>query len=228
MTNLLAPLLWNLLTWIQRLVRQNSGPFSFLFKVIKRNSHFLLQPRVEPMEVDPLPTAPTPPRRFMFNIADGGFTDLHTIWLNEERALMENRGGVEIWNRKHDYWLLAGVCQHGYGRWQDIHNDPRFAVINEPFSIDQGKPNYLEMKNRFLARRFKLLEQALIIEEQLRRAAHQNIVCDPKDTVQSLNRRFNELECLAFAQQKVYAEALAGNRSQIQLIHRGKHNYPLN
>ncbi|VUZ48861.1 unnamed protein product [Hymenolepis diminuta] len=177
-------------------------------------------PKAEPMEVDTTQTTLQPPRRFMFNIADGGFTDLHTIWLNEERALMENRGGVEIWNRKHDYWLLAGVCQHGYSRWQDIHNDPRFALVNEPFSIDQGKPNYLEMKNRFLARRFKLLEQALIIEEQLRRAAHQNIVCDPKDAVQSLNRRFNELECLAFAQQKVFAEALSGNRSQIQLIHR--------
>lgn len=105
---------------------------------------------------------------------------------------------------------------------QDIHNDPRFALVNEPFRGDQGKANYLEMKNRFLARRFKLLEQALIIEEQLRRAAHQNIVCDPKDTVQSLNRRFNELECLAVAQQQVYAEALAGNKSLVQLIHRGR------
>ncbi|VDO11755.1 unnamed protein product [Rodentolepis nana] len=177
-------------------------------------------PKSEPMEAETSQITPPAPKKFMFNIADGGFTDLHTIWLNEERALTDNRGGVEIWNRKHDYWLLAGVCQHGYGRWQDIHNDPRFALINEPFSIDQGKPNYLEMKNRFLARRFKLLEQALIIEEQLRRASHQNIVCDPKDTVQSLNRRFNELECLAFAQQKVFAEALSGNRSQIQLIHR--------
>uniref|UniRef100_A0A5K3FY38 DUF1086 domain-containing protein n=1 Tax=Mesocestoides corti TaxID=53468 RepID=A0A5K3FY38_MESCO len=157
---------------------------------------------------------------FMFNIADGGFTELHTIWLNEQRALQENTGGYEIWHRKHDYWLLAGVVQHGYGRWQDIHNDPRFALVNEPFRSEQGKPNYLEIKNRFLARRFKLLEQALIIEEQLRRAAHQNIVCDPKDTVQSLNRRFNELECLAVAQQQVFAEALSGNKSLVPLLHR--------
>lgn len=55
---------------------------------------------------------------FMFNIADGGFTELHTIWLNEQRALEENTEGYEIWHRKHDYWLLAGVVQHGYGRWQ--------------------------------------------------------------------------------------------------------------
>lgn len=26
-------------------------------------------------------------RRFMFNIADGGFTELHTLWLNEEKVL---------------------------------------------------------------------------------------------------------------------------------------------
>jgi hypothetical protein len=31
---------------------------------------------------------------------------------------------------------------HGYGRWQDIANDPKFVVINEPFrrgklSLDQ-------------------------------------------------------------------------------------------
>lgn len=55
---------------------------------------------------------------FMFNIADGGFTELHTIWLNEQRAMQENPGAFEIWHRKHDYWLLAGVVQHGYGRWQ--------------------------------------------------------------------------------------------------------------
>ncbi len=51
-------------------------------------------------------------------IADGGFTELHTIWNNEQRALQENPGAFEIWHRKHDYWLLAGVVQHGYGRWQ--------------------------------------------------------------------------------------------------------------
>ena len=25
--------------------------------------------------------------KFMFNIADGGFTELHSLWLNEQRAL---------------------------------------------------------------------------------------------------------------------------------------------
>ena len=29
--------------------------------------------------------------KFMFNIADGGFTELHTLWQNEQRALVVNR-----------------------------------------------------------------------------------------------------------------------------------------
>lgn len=95
-------------------------------------------------------------RKFMFNIADGGFTELHTLWLNEERAAAPGRE-YEIWHRRHDYWLLAGIVTHGYGRWQDIQNDLRFAIINEPFKMDVGKGNFLEIKNKFLARRFKVL-----------------------------------------------------------------------
>lgn len=95
-------------------------------------------------------------RKFMFNIADGGFTELHTLWLNEERAAAPGRE-YEIWHRRHDYWLLAGIVTHGYGRWQDIQNDIRFAIINEPFKMDVGKGNFLEIKNKFLARRFKVL-----------------------------------------------------------------------
>jgi chromodomain-helicase-DNA-binding protein 4 len=54
---------------------------------------------------------------------------------------------------------VSGIVTHGYSRWQDIQNDPRFAIINEPFKMDIGKGNFLEIKNKFLARRFKLLEQ---------------------------------------------------------------------
>ena len=67
--------------------------------------------------------------RFMFNIADGGFTELHVLWEAEEKRKLDN-----IWWRFHDYWLLAGVVVHGYGRWQDIQNDVRFDTINRPFS----------------------------------------------------------------------------------------------
>ena len=30
-------------------------------------------------------------QKFMFNIADGGFTELHTLWQNEQRALLPGR-----------------------------------------------------------------------------------------------------------------------------------------
>jgi hypothetical protein len=35
----------------------------------------------------------------MFNIADGGFTELHTLWLNEEKAAVPGRE-YEIWHRR--------------------------------------------------------------------------------------------------------------------------------
>merc|ERR1739844_771138 len=135
------------------------------------------------------------PPKFMFNIADGGFTELHTLWQNEERAAVPGRE-YEIWHRRHDYWLLAGIVTHGYGRWQDIQNDIRFCIINEPFKMDVGKGNFLEIKNKFLARRFKLLEQALVIEEQLRRAAYLNLTQDTNHPAMALNSRFAEVECL--------------------------------
>ena len=46
--------------------------------------------------------------------------------------------------------------RHGYARWQDIQTDPRYMILNEPFKSEIHKGNYLEMKNKFLARRFKV------------------------------------------------------------------------
>ena len=51
------------------------------------------------------------PHKFMFNIADGGFTELHTLWQNEEKAAVPGRE-FEIWHRRHDYWLLAGMYSY--------------------------------------------------------------------------------------------------------------------
>lgn len=158
-------------------------------------------------------------RKFMFNIADGGFTELHTLWLNEEKAAVPGRE-YEIWHRRHDYWLLAGIVTHGYGRWQDIQNDIRFAIINEPFKMDVGKGNFLEIKNKFLARRFKLLEQALVIEEQLRRAAYLNLTQDASHPAMSLNARFAEVECLAESHQHLSKESLAGNKPANAVLHK--------
>lgn len=64
--------------------------------------------------VDEKPVPPQSPKprvidgvtlpKFMFNIADGGFTELHVLWEAEEKRKLDN-----IWWRYHDYWLLAGV-----------------------------------------------------------------------------------------------------------------------
>ncbi|XP_016526537.1 chromodomain-helicase-DNA-binding protein 3 isoform X8 [Poecilia formosa] len=158
--------------------------------------------------------------RFMFNIADGGFTELHTLWQNEERAAISSGKMNEIWHRRHDFWLLAGIVVHGYARWQDIQNDPQFAIVNEPFKSQANKGNFLEMKNKFLARRFKLLEQALVIEEQLRRAAYLNMTQDPSHPAMALNARFAEVECLAESHQHLSKESLAGNKPANAVLHK--------
>uniref|UniRef100_A0A3B5AXS6 Chromodomain helicase DNA binding protein 3 n=1 Tax=Stegastes partitus TaxID=144197 RepID=A0A3B5AXS6_9TELE len=160
--------------------------------------------------------------RFMFNIADGGFTELHTLWQNEERAAISSGKMNEIWHRRHDFWLLAGIVIHGYARWQDIQNDPQFAIVNEPFKSQANKGNFLEMKNKFLARRFKLLEQALVIEEQLRRAAYLNMTQDPSHPAMALNARFAEVECLAESHQHLSKESLAGNKPANAVLHKGQ------
>lgn len=52
--------------------------------------------------------------------------------------------------------LTADPSRHGYARWQDIQNDARFAILNEPFKGEMNRGNFLEIKNKFLARRFKV------------------------------------------------------------------------
>uniref|UniRef100_A0A674KB77 Chromodomain helicase DNA binding protein 5 n=1 Tax=Terrapene triunguis TaxID=2587831 RepID=A0A674KB77_9SAUR len=145
---------------------------------------------------------------------------LHTLWQNEERAAVSSGKIYDIWHRRHDYWLLAGIVTHGYARWQDIQNDPRYVILNEPFKSEIHKGNYLEMKNKFLARRFKLLEQALVIEEQLRRAAYLNMSQDPSHPAMALNARLAEVECLAESHQHLSKESLAGNKPANAVLHK--------
>ena len=56
--------------------------------------------------------APPPPsnksQRFMFNIADGGFTELHSLWAEEKTRGMSR----VVWGRHHDYWLLKGIVSY--------------------------------------------------------------------------------------------------------------------
>uniref|UniRef100_A0A7N6AZA2 DNA helicase n=1 Tax=Anabas testudineus TaxID=64144 RepID=A0A7N6AZA2_ANATE len=151
---------------------------------------------------------------------------LHTLWQTEERAALSSGKMHDIWHRRHDYWLLAGIVTHGYARWQDIQNDPRYAILNEPFKTEMHKGNYLEMKNKFLARRFKLLEQALVIEEQLRRAAYLNMTQDPTHPAMALNARFAEVECLAESHQHLSKESLAGNKPANAVLHKGLQSSP--
>ncbi|XP_065656316.1 chromodomain-helicase-DNA-binding protein 3 isoform X8 [Hydra vulgaris] len=148
--------------------------------------------------------------KFMFNIADGGFTELHVLWEAEEKRKLDN-----IWWRFHDYWLLAGVVVHGYSRWQDIQNDEKFETINKPFARMS-----IDYKNKFIARRFKLLEQALIVEEQLKRATLMSVTQDNKHPAMSLQSRFAELECLAESHQHLSKESLSGNKPANAVLHK--------
>lgn len=47
---------------------------------------------------------------FMFNIADGGFTDLHSYWSEEKNT----KFNPSVWQRRHDYWLLKGIMVYPY------------------------------------------------------------------------------------------------------------------
>ncbi|KAK3876981.1 hypothetical protein Pcinc_018268 [Petrolisthes cinctipes] len=119
----------------------------------------------------------------MFSISDGRFTMLSLLWDNEEKAALGRE--TQFWHRRHDYWLLAGIVTHGYGQWQDIQNDERFAIINEPFN-----GNFHKIKSSFLTKRFKLLEKALVIEEQLRRSSLHKVQQDNKPTIIDINKEF--------------------------------------
>lgn len=134
-----------------------------------------------------------------------------------------------------------------------MQNDVRFAILNEPFKGEMSRGNFLEIKNKFLARRFKvirvlvvvscicarlcapfsqgiyltvcpvqLLEQALVIEEQLRRAAYLNMTEDPAHPSMALNTRFSEVECLAESHQHLSKESMSGNKPANAVLHKGK------
>ena len=148
--------------------------------------------------------------------------------------------------------LTSASLRHGYARWQDVQNDVRFAILNEPFKGEMSRGNFLEIKNKFLARRFKvnwlpltcfpclsvflscltkhvvslfpvqLLEQALVIEEQLRRAAYLNMTEDPAHPSMALNTRFSEVECLAESHQHLSKESMSGNKPANAVLHKGK------
>lgn len=129
-------------------------------------------------------------QQFEFNIRDGGFTELQTLWYFEEQELKPGKE-LEIWHRRHDYWLLAGIVKHGYERWKDIHEDETFSILSEPFKSS------IHIKNKFMERRLRLLEQALVFEEQFRRTAHLarlNLSDDKPESVEDKSEELSEDE----------------------------------
>lgn len=87
-------------------------------------------------------------------------------------------------------------------------------------------PNFLSPSSSFLPSFLKLLEQALVIEEQLRRAAYLNMTQDPSHPAMALNTRFAEVECLAESHQHLSKESLAGNKPANAVLHKGKRQAP--
>lgn len=79
-------------------------------------------------------------------------------------------------------------------------------------------PYNRNITNRIVFR--QLLEQALVIEEQLRRAAYLNLTQDPNHPAMSLNARFAEVECLAESHQHLSKESLAGNKPANAVLHK--------
>lgn len=43
-------------------------------------------------------------------------SELHTLWQTEERAALSSGKMHDIWHRRHDYWLLAGIVTYPFPR----------------------------------------------------------------------------------------------------------------
>uniref|UniRef100_A0A8D2NLQ2 Chromodomain helicase DNA binding protein 4 n=1 Tax=Zonotrichia albicollis TaxID=44394 RepID=A0A8D2NLQ2_ZONAL len=154
-------------------------------------------------------------QRFMFNIADGGFTELHSLWQNEERAATVTKKTYEIWHRRHDYWLLAGIIKYPC---HDTHSPTLYMTCHA--ESDCCGSDWHRLRECFIFTREKLLEQALVIEEQLRRAAYLNMSEDPSHPSMALNTRFAEVECLAESHQHLSKESMAGNKPANAVLHK--------
>ncbi|KAL7671473.1 hypothetical protein ACOME3_006369 [Neoechinorhynchus agilis] len=159
-----------------------------------------LQQNHEASSSDP----PAPVIHCLFNINEGGYTELQQLWIIEQqlisdrvRCTSDSNNRLEAiayqqranWSYIHDYWLLAGVSVYGYARWPEILSDVRFAILNEGMgrladetsvqptvnandsstSGDGQRAYSAEQKHRFMAKRFKLLESALLAEDTLQR-----------------------------------------------------------
>lgn len=69
----------------------------------------------------------------------------------------------------------------------------------------------------------QLLEQALVIEEQLRRAAYLNLQNCATDGTAQLAQRFADIENVADSHANVAKDSAAGNRNANAVLHKGEH-----
>ena len=96
--------------------------------------------------------------------------------------------------------------RRGYSRWNEILMDARFSLLSIPFK-SSGAP--FDFASKFITRRFKvgnrwpllfraldrpssfgqLLEQALCVEEQIKRASCLGIAQSTSDPIMSLQNR---------------------------------------
>ena len=79
------------------------------------------------------------------------------------------------------------------------------------------------MQNRFLGRRFKLLEQALVIEEQLRRSSYLNLHQDPYHQAMALTNRFAQLETITESHRQLPQCAAGGNKAAAHVLLKVRH-----
>lgn len=70
------------------------------------------------------------------------------------------------WGRRQDWLLLAGLCVYGLGAWGELATDARLGL--QPIIAAAGETDDAAGAARFLSRRLRRLETALLIEEQLR------------------------------------------------------------
>lgn len=58
--------------------------------------------------------------------------ELHTLWQTEERAALTSGKMYDIWHRRHDYWLLAGIVTY-----PSLYAAPRSASVLSSITLDQ-------------------------------------------------------------------------------------------
>lgn len=151
---------------------------------------------------------------FKFNVVDGGFTCLHEIWKDGENRNHDIDENYIPWGRLHDYWFLVGIIKHGHGRWQDILADDDLSILQETFK-DKSLSN--DIKNKYLAGRLKMLEQALLVEEQLRRADQSAFISEEPSSI-TLERGLREIRYMLEAHEHLLTDDSQTTRDILQRV----------